>query len=286
MGGTLRKARGESPAVRFPAGPPPDVPPGLAVISTVMGRLMVNAKGASIYTYDKDTATRSMCDEVCARVWLPVVAPSFAKASGEWSIIERSPGVRQWAFRKKPIYTNTTDARPGSVEGSDIPGWHNVYTQIAPTPPADFMIRNTTAGAVLADRHGKTVYRYNCGDDAVDQLACDHPDTTQAYRFAVCSGGDPAKCLERFPPVLAPKDAKVTSRAWSVVEIDPKTGRTASPGAANALRVWAYRDRPVYTFAGDHEPGDFEADGLGEFRAIRHGFVAFWMRDDFYGRTD
>ena len=65
--------------------------------------------------------------------------------------------------------------------------------------------------------------------------------------------------------------------------IDPMTGRIADPKQPGALRVWAFRDRPVYTFAGDREPGDAFADGHGEFRGQRNGFKAFWLRDDFFG---
>ncbi len=64
--------------------------------------------------------------------------------------------------------------------------------------------------------------------------------------------------------------------------IDPLTGRFANPKQQGALRVWAYRDRPVYTFAGDRRPGDAFADGHGEFRGQRNGFKAFWLRDDFF----
>ena len=69
-----------------------------------------------------------------------------------------------------------------------------------------------------------------------------------------------------FPYVLASTGATSSSRSWSIVEIDPKTGRFAAPGQHDALRVWAYRDRPVYTYAGDHRPGDIYADGIGEFQ--------------------
>jgi predicted lipoprotein with Yx(FWY)xxD motif len=215
-----------------------------------------------------------------------VRAPEFARAHGEWAVLERAPGIRQWVFRGKPLYINTQDVRPYSLEGSDTPGWHNVYTQIAPPPPADFTTHETEAGIVLADKKGKTVYFYNCGDDSVDQLACDHPDTTQAYRFAVCGGGDAAVCLKNFPPVLASRNAKSTSRAWSIVSIDPKTGHFAKADDPAALRVWAYRDRPLYTYSKDEQPGDMNAEGLGEFRSHRHGFIAFWIRDDFYGREN
>jgi len=41
----------------------------------------------------------------------------------------------------------------------------------------------------------------------------------------------------------------------------------------------------VYTYAGDDRAGDINADGLGEFRAEREGFKAFWVRDDFNRRA-
>ena len=48
------------------------------------------------------------------------------------------------------------------------------------------------------------------------------------------------------------------------------------------MRVWAYRDRPVYTFSGDKQPGDLNGAGTGEWRGQRNGLQAFWLRDDFW----
>jgi predicted lipoprotein with Yx(FWY)xxD motif len=281
FGGTRRREKADAPAVREPVGPSPNIPPGFRVNTVASGRLLVGHEGYSIYFQDGDDSDRSNCDRACTRNWEPVLAPETAQAQGEWSIFERSPGIKQWAFRKKPLYTHTADQKFGSLVGSDVPGWHNVYTQRAPIPPEAFTVQDTRSGHVLADARGMTIYIYNCGDDALDQLACDHPDTTQVYRFAICGGGDPARCLRTWPPVLAPKDAKSESRSWSVMDIDPKTGHRAVPGQADALRVWAFRDRPVYNFAGDRKPGDIAGDAWGEFYGNRNGFKAFWLRDDF-----
>lgn len=302
VGGTNRDmSEGVSarPAVRFPVGPPPNVPPGFDVISTVNGRMLVTATvHASVYTFAGDTATTSLCDLACARSWTPILAPAFAQPAGAWSLVERSPGVRQWAFRGKPLYTHAADMpyrslRGRSVDGSDVPGWSLVYTQPAPDIPSDLTRQVTAGGEVLADARGRTIYIYFCHDDAGDQLICDHPDTPQDYRFGVCGGGDPVRCLRRFPLVTASEGAKSTSRAFSVMEIMPLTGKRAQPGEPGAVRAWAYRDRPLYTFSGDpppyvgdRAPGDIEADGLGEHRAQRHGYTAFWLRDDFYGRAN
>jgi hypothetical protein len=130
-----------------------------------------------------------------------------------------------------------------------------------------------------------TIYFFFCGDDAEDQLTCDHPTTTQAYRIAFCGGGDAARCLRSFPYVLAPPNVAAKSRTWRAVDIDPRTGRLAEPGQKGAVHVWAYRDRPVYTYTGDRQPGDVNADSHGEFRGERNGFNAFWIRDDYFGRT-
>jgi predicted lipoprotein with Yx(FWY)xxD motif len=275
---------GDDPAKRVPVQPPPDIPSGFAVSTAHQGRLLQTDSNFSVYMSDRDGPDKSNCDAVCTKTWIPMLAPESARPHGDWSVFERSPGVLQWAFRKHPLYRYALDSDAGSYEGSDIPGWHNVFTQRAPPPPAEFTIQETTSGQVLADSRGKTIYVYSCGDDAVDQLGCDHPTQTQVYRLAMCGGGDIARCEQTFPYVLASSGATSSSRAWSVVEIDPKTGRFAGPGQRDAWRVWAYRDRPIYTYTGDHRPGDIYADGIGEFQGEREGFKAFWLRDDFNRR--
>ena len=285
IGGSRRRSDGDSPAVRKPIGPDPDVPPGFDVATTSIGRLLTTAKTYSVYVYDRDTPDTSACINDCARTWKPMLAPALARALGEWSIIERSPGVRQWTFRGQPLYTHTLDQQAWSQEGSDVPGWSNVYTQLAPPPPAVFTVQDTLIGQVLANRDGMSIYTYVCGDDSADQLGCDHPDDTQVYRLAMCGAGVPQRCLEHWPYVHAAAGDISTSRAWSVVNIDPATGRFAPEGTAGALRVWAYRDRPVYTYGVDRQPGDVNGAGTGEWRGQRNGLKAFWLRDDYLRGT-
>src|SRR6185295_1213287 len=124
-----------------------------------------------------------------------------------WTTIDRAPGVKQWAFRGKPLYTYALDADIRRLDGQDIPGWHAAFTQLAPPPPAEFTTQDTLAGTVLADKNGKTIYVYWCYEDALDQLSCDHPDAPQAYRLAICGAHDADRCLQNFPPVRAPEGA-------------------------------------------------------------------------------
>lgn len=286
-GGTRRRVVGEAGALREPVGPPPHVPPGFIVIQVATGRLLATADRASVYTWDRDAPNKSMCYDRCADNWVPVLAPEFAAPQGEWGIIQRSPGVRQWTFRMKPLYTYalSPEGRNASLEGSDVPGWHNVYTQRAPEPPKGFTVQDAPSGQVIADKNGKTIYVYNCNDDAIDQQSCNHPDFTQAYRIAICGGGSQEKCMRTFPYVLADNGAVSGSQVWSIIEIDAKTGRRAGKDQADALRVWAFRDRPVYTFYLDQEPGDIKGDSWGEFQGARNGFKAMWRRDDYFNNA-
>ena len=280
LGGTKISSGGDGGVVRVPVGPLPDIPPGFEVLSSTTGRLLVNDDDYSMYTWDGDEANTSNCVKECLNDWTPVRAPQIAADSGDWTIIKHPSGINQWAFRAKPLYTHNYDTRSRSFAGSDVAGWHNVYTQRAVTPPAEFTVQDADfGGQVLADSRGKTIYLYNCHDDSIAQLSCDHPDAAQDYRMAICGNGDPEVCLETFPYVVADADAKSESSLWSVMAIDPNTGRRAAASEEGTLHVWAYRQRPVYTYSGDQEPGDTDADAFGEFYGTRNGYKAFVLRD-------
>lgn len=283
IGGWTRRYGGDSPARRVPLKPRPLLPPGFAVRSMSLGRLLTTDDERSVYSFADDTANATHCHDDCNEQFEPVTAPALARPLGEWSLHERAPGVRQWVYRGKPLYAHRRDQYSFSQQGSDIPGWSNVFTQRSPAYPGSFTVQATISGDVLADAEGRTLYTYRCGDDSIDQLSCEHPDDTQAYRLAAC-GGSQAACMRNWPYVEAPEDARSTSRSWSVVLIDPATGKFATPEQANALRVWAFRDRPIFTYFDDRQPGDVYGDGTGEWRGQRNGLKALWLRDDLLGR--
>jgi predicted lipoprotein with Yx(FWY)xxD motif len=282
QGGTKMRGGGDAGAGRDPAAPGTLIPPAFEVAQSSTGRLIVLKNGYSVYSRDGDEPNKSNCHGECLTDWTPVPAPENVTEKGAWTVFERAPGVNQWAFRGKPLYTYNFDTYERSFVGADVPGWHNVYTQRAPFPPDEFTVQDAIfGGQVLADSRGRTIYLYNCIEDTLDQLACNNPGTTQAYRLAICGNGDPELCRETFPYVEAPSGTSAESPLWSVIAIDPNSGHSASPDQADALHVWAYLGRPVYTYAGDAEPGVLNGQGLGEFAGTRNGYRAFILRDIF-----
>src|SRR5215469_4195615 len=63
--------------------------------------------GKTLYTFDKDTTPgKSACtDEQCVKAWPAMASPADAKPTGEWSVITRDDGSKQWAFKGKPLYS-------------------------------------------------------------------------------------------------------------------------------------------------------------------------------------
>ena len=286
LGGSRRKRDSDAPASRIPVAPAPLLPPGFSVKSLMIGRMLTTASDEAVYSFDEDTEASTACSDSCLDDWKPVLAPEMARSMGEWSVLDRAPGVRQWVFRGKPLYTHRPEEQSWGQSGSDVPGWRNVFTHKIPAFPTSFTVQPTLSGEVLADSSGKTIYIYQCGEDSADQLACDHPSLTQVYRLAMCGGADPARCLQYWPYVPAEGDSETQNRSWSIVSIDPQSGRFAAENQSGALRVWAYRDRPIYTFAGDRQPGDVNGGGTGEWRGKRNGLLAFWLRDDLMDSTE
>jgi len=89
--------------------------------------VLATASGATVYTFDKDTAGsgKSVCNGPCAQLWPPVAAQASDSGSGDWSVVTRDDGSKQWAYKGAPIYTFSKDAKPGDTTGDKFKDvWH------------------------------------------------------------------------------------------------------------------------------------------------------------------
>ena len=85
---------------------------------------LTNAAGMTLYTFDKDTAGngKSVCNGPCATSWPPLAATATDKASGDYTIVTRDDGAKQWAFKGKPLYLWVNDKKPGDKTGDGVGG--------------------------------------------------------------------------------------------------------------------------------------------------------------------
>lgn len=93
--------------------------------TTDKGPALADARGLTLYTYDKDLKGQSNCNGQCASNWPPLAASASDTAQGDWTLVTRGDGSRQWAYRGKPVYTWIKDSKPGDATGDGAFGtWH------------------------------------------------------------------------------------------------------------------------------------------------------------------
>ena len=77
----------------------------------------------TLYVFDKDADGKSMCNGKCAENWPPLVADGAA--SGDFSVITRDDGKKQYAYKGKPLYYWSKDQKPGDKTGDGVNNvWH------------------------------------------------------------------------------------------------------------------------------------------------------------------
>lgn len=87
------------------------------------GQLLADNDGYTFYTYEPDgMSSISRCDGSCAAVWPPCLADPGAKASGDFTLVRRDEGTRQWVYKRQPLYLLVGDAKPGDRDGDGING--------------------------------------------------------------------------------------------------------------------------------------------------------------------
>jgi predicted lipoprotein with Yx(FWY)xxD motif len=95
--------------------------------ATAANGVLATPAGATLYTYDKDAANsgKSTCNGPCAANWPPLAAQPSDAASGDWSVVTRDDGSKQWAYQGWPLYTFVKDAKAGDATGDGKGNvWH------------------------------------------------------------------------------------------------------------------------------------------------------------------
>ncbi len=204
-----------------------------------------DTRGMTLYTYAKDEAGKSNCVADCTKANPPFIAAANAKASGDWSLVKRDDGAKQWAHKGKPLYTYVGDKMNGSLNGAmaggrgfgrgALPGDQVEEGKPLPISPdfkpayyepeTDVQVPHGIKVAGIADANGRgfvdaddmTIYVFE-GDANKDKAGCATP------------------CL--WKPVVSPQisfpvgDFKVLARN-------------------DGINQWTYKGLGLYTYADD-----------------------------------
>ncbi len=89
--------------------------------ATKLGKVLVDAKGMTLYLFEKDRRNKSACAGACAKVWSPLLVKGKPTAGGgvKASLLgttRRKSGV-QVTYNGHPLYHFSGDKKPGDMRG-------------------------------------------------------------------------------------------------------------------------------------------------------------------------
>ncbi|OYY74246.1 MAG: hypothetical protein B7Y40_05805 [Gammaproteobacteria bacterium 28-57-27] len=213
----------------------------------------------TLYVFSKDAPGKSVCNistsSQCANVWPPLFADNSAKEEGDYSIIKRDDGARQWAYRGYPLYFFNGDAsHPADTAPGDNYGFlvNNVWFVVRPDP---FQAGKALGTEVWLGKGSILDFKVND-----EQISITNPlaqinsgqrrsvEGMTLYIFAndkgdgvsACNGG----CATKWPPLYADLFSIPPSKDFSLIQRN------------NGTSQWAYKGKPLYFWYQDAQPGD------------------------------
>jgi len=79
--------------------------------------VLTDTAGMTLYVHDGDGPLRSNCTGDCARAWPPLPAESNAKPWADYAPFGRPDGLKQWAYKGRPLYRHARDQAAGDRTG-------------------------------------------------------------------------------------------------------------------------------------------------------------------------
>jgi predicted lipoprotein with Yx(FWY)xxD motif len=93
----------------------------LQVVDSSLGKIYVDSRGFTLYTYTADSENTSTCTGGCAVAWPPYLVQENQVANNEkLAEITRPDGKKQWAYAGQPLYFYAADRAPGETKGEKV----------------------------------------------------------------------------------------------------------------------------------------------------------------------
>ena len=95
----------------------------VAVATSKLGDILVDADGRTLYAFTKDKGDQSVCSGECAANWPALTGTATAGTGAQAALLSTSKqanGSTQVAYGGKPLYYFAGDARPGDTNGQGV----------------------------------------------------------------------------------------------------------------------------------------------------------------------
>lgn len=224
-------------------------------------------RGLTLYTWNRDPAGESTCVDICAESFRPFLAASHSQVFGDWSLIDRSDGSKQWALRGKALYTYVKDVDPGSVRGVDPANFgalrkNRLGVMVGGGYRGEFHGKVSNPGSFPSDWKPALAYPI-AGLKLPAEVAVKEIPDAAAFVFVDQTGYTLYELVDGDESD-AEKCALTSCRNWRpfvAPQLAEPVGDFAPVARRNGIMQWAYKNRLLYTYAGDLAPG--YANGIG-----------------------
>jgi predicted lipoprotein with Yx(FWY)xxD motif len=92
-----------------------------------LGNVLVDSKGAALYSPAQETSGRVLCTGSCTSIWIPLRLPAgkgqpvaSSALMGSLGVVTRPGGGEQVTFDGRPLYRFAEDTKAGSVTGNNV----------------------------------------------------------------------------------------------------------------------------------------------------------------------
>jgi len=114
-----------APAGAKPAAATPAASTTVAVGKTNLGRILVDARGRSLYLFEQDKGMASTCYGACASIWPPLTVSGSPKAAdgiaaSKLGTTRRKDGKAEVTYNGHPLYYYAGDQKPGDTTGEGL----------------------------------------------------------------------------------------------------------------------------------------------------------------------
>jgi predicted lipoprotein with Yx(FWY)xxD motif len=109
---------------------------GVALGKTTLGKVLVDARGRTLYLFAKDKRGRSACYGACATYWPPLVSTAKPQEgrgvrASLLGLTTRTDGKRQVTYAGHPLYTFSLDTRAGQTSGQGLTDFGGSWNAVA-----------------------------------------------------------------------------------------------------------------------------------------------------------
>jgi predicted lipoprotein with Yx(FWY)xxD motif len=95
----------------------------VAVASSRLGDILVDADGRTLYVFTKDKGDQSACSGECAANWPALTGTATAGTGAQAALLStatQADGSSQVTYGGKPLYYFAGDAKPGDTNGQGV----------------------------------------------------------------------------------------------------------------------------------------------------------------------